>query len=559
MLGAAGAALCVPVPSPLIPDDPDSMQSIRAEAAPIVNGAQLLVFFEELKSRELNSDGAPVSEKEIPLFAVLRDTLSADAPAAGRLRQVWIFTAASPSVAQRMAAAVPFLYHRAGLDSGSAKHPPKPILDLGQPARGAWKAIAVRALQAEVFDPFGVATRLTTRSYGMNLGEYRRTHVAEMVDLMNDHASDLSPALSPSEVIDLSSRLDLSLKLLGPYVSDEALPRVFERNIAEDSENRGHNWDLLRQAAERNGLYFEPLRLADAPESFAVIWIARRDAETPGDHAFNPGFLRIDNPFHDDRVVKWKGYSQVWTVDAYGSRVPDGAPGGNQVEMIPLAVYSLDYPGAPLLMVDFRDPGRPQRRELGLRLANDVTTGVLGLTGFGNFGYVAAKTSYMFVHKRHGGATNRLSRRGEFLELRHALGTDDSLDPELRRELIARVEKLNLDPVEKTWPGEIRAARRQYEALMRYAADPKGMAKLVNQDRWQEYRARRAGTGEKIAAEFFHRGGELTALQTAQLREWREADTARKNPPGADWESPAVEAAQPRSVETPAPLPSAGQ
>src|SRR5581483_10717439 len=100
-------------------------------------------------------------------------------------------------------------------------------------------------------------------------------------------------------------------------------------------------------------------------------------------------------------------------------RLPDGEPGGDRVRMIPLAVYSLDYPGVPLLLIDFRDPGHPQRSEMGLRFANDITTGVLGLTTFGNLSYSAAKTGFLYVHKRHGAATDRISRRDAFVQLRH--------------------------------------------------------------------------------------------------------------------------------------------
>lgn len=554
MLSAA-ASYGAMAPDPLIlPAEAGRPAAMRAETIPIANGAQLLVFFEEIEP-----DGATDARgAEIPLFAVLRDTLSSDDAAARELRQVWIFTCTSPSIAQRIAAGVPFLYHRSGLDSGSAKHAPKPILDMGQPGRGAWRGIAYAITQAEVFDPFGAISRLTTRSYGANLGEYRHTHINEVVDLIDNHASDLSPALSASELEDLSSRLELSMKLLGGYVSDEALPAVFEKNIAADTENRGHNWDVLRQAAERNGLYFEPLRLADAPNSFGTLWIARRDATAPGEHAFDPQFLGIADPFHDERVSTWKGYSRIWTLDRNGARVPDGTPGGSPVPMIPLAVYSLDYPGVPLLMVDFRDPSRPQRGEMGLRLANDVTTGVLGWTTFGNLGYFAAKTGYLFVHKRHGGATDRISRRSAFIELRHALGADESLDPALRTELLSRVERLDLDPVEKSWPQEIRAAWRQYDALMKYAADPKGMARMLDADRWQEYRARHETVRERIAGEFHRRAHTLTPEELAELRDWR-VMRAMKQPNDAPAESAPALASDAPVVAATRPAAAGGQ
>jgi hypothetical protein len=500
-------------PEPVIVASSSSTRSLRAETVPVENGAQLVVFFEHLA----DAGNADPREREMPLFAVLRDTLSDENPADDRLRQVWIFTYSSPSIAQRAAAGIPFFYHRSGLDSGSAAHTPRPILDMARPARGQWRRFVYAATQAEVLDPVGAIARLTTRSYGANLGEYRKTHINEIVNLMNDHSFDLTAALTSAEYQDLSSRLILNQRLLGGYVSDERLPAVYMKAVEEESENRGRNRELLRQVAERDGLYFEPLHLADAPDSFGMIWIAQRDATAPGEHFFDGKFLGIADPFQDARVNAWKGYSRVWNLDRDGVRVPDGAAGSEPARMIPLAIYSLDYPGVPLPLVDFRDPGRPQRKEMALRLANDITTGVLGLTTFGNLSYSAAKSGYLYVYKRHGGPTDRMSRRSAFVELRHALGVDDSLDPELRRELMSRVEKLDLDPVEKSWSQERRAAWRQYDALMRYAADPQGLARRVEADRRHEYRRT-----------FHHGPGEMT---TAQIDELRDARRARKRAP----------------------------
>jgi hypothetical protein len=73
----------------------------------------------------------------------------------------------------------------------------------------------------------------------------------------------------------------------------------------------------------------------------------------------------------------------------------------------------------------------------------------------------------MFVHKRHGGATNRGAREQAFVQLRHALGTDAGLDPDLRRELMSLLERLDVDPAARTWAQEVRGAWRQYEALVK--------------------------------------------------------------------------------------------
>jgi hypothetical protein len=190
---------------------------------------------------------------------------------------------------------------------------------------------------------------------------------------------------------------------------------------------------------------------------------------------------------------------------------------------------------------------------MGLRFANDITTGVLGLTTFGNLSYSAAKTGFLYVHKRHGAATDRMSRRNAFVQLRHALGADDSLDPELRRDLMGRVERLNLDPVEKSWSQETRAAWRQYDALMAYARDPQGMVKLVNADRWQEYRASRSGAFARSMAGIFHRHAPtLTPKQIQELEALRRVRDAQET-------SPAVLAADAASSQPVRPAAAGGQ
>jgi hypothetical protein len=106
---------------------------------------------------------------------------------------------------------------------------------------------------------------------------------------------------------------------------------------------------------------------------------------------------------------------------------------------------------------------------------------------------------------------------------------------------MSQLEHLDLDPVEKSWSQECQAAWRQYDALMKYVADPKGMPKLVETDRWQEYHSRRSGTTGRILDAVLHRGGKLSPTQMAQLKQWREEEWARRTPPPTG--SPAVASA----------------
>jgi hypothetical protein len=498
----------------IIPPKTQSPDALRVETLDVANGAELVTIFEKI-----HADTQTAGESEIPLLAVFRDTMGDANPINDRLRQVWVFTYAAPSPAQRIAAGVPFFYHRSGLDSGSSTRPPRPVLDMALPAHGLWAGIAFSVAQSQVFDPIGSLSRLTTHAYGGNLGEYRQTHIAEVLDILYRDPGQLMGTLTPAEIESLEGRLELSPKLLGGLVGDESLPSVYSSALEKRTENRGHNWELLRQTAEQNRLYFEPLRLDAAADSFGVIWIAQKDAEA--NHPFDGQLLHVANPFHDERIRSWNEYSQVWMLDRYRVRLPDGTDGGVPVKMIPLAVYALDYPGVPLLLIDFRDASHPQRTERRLRAANDVTAGVFGLTTFGSLSYFAAKTSFFFVHKRHGAATDRLSRRNAFIALRHALATGDSLDEGLRRELKTRIEKLDLDPVDKSWEQEVRAAWRQYDALIKHAADPSGLAKTIERDRAGEYRAATASPLKRMVAAIFHPHAGISPEQLTELSERR--------------------------------------
>src|ERR1700676_3886747 len=109
----------------IIPPETQSTGALRAETLGVASGGELVILFEKL-----HADRQTAGETEIPLLAVFRDTMGDADSANDRLRQVWVFTYAAPSPAQRIAAGVPFFYHRSGLDSGSSTRPPRPVLDM---------------------------------------------------------------------------------------------------------------------------------------------------------------------------------------------------------------------------------------------------------------------------------------------------------------------------------------------------------------------------------------------------------------------------------------------
>src|ERR1700733_15304687 len=78
--------------------------SLRAETVPLESGAQLITFLERLPETRAGANG----RTELPLLAILKDTLDDSDPSNDKIRQVWVFTYSRPSIWQRIAGGIPF-------------------------------------------------------------------------------------------------------------------------------------------------------------------------------------------------------------------------------------------------------------------------------------------------------------------------------------------------------------------------------------------------------------------------------------------------------------------
>jgi len=56
---------------------------------------------------------------------------------------------------------------------------------------------------------------------------------------------------------------------------------------------------LLRQRAEAEGLYFEPLTMPDGQATHALLWVAKSDLAAQPSREFSKRFLNIANPWTD--------------------------------------------------------------------------------------------------------------------------------------------------------------------------------------------------------------------------------------------------------------------
>jgi len=456
-------------------------QILRLERVEVPGGAELITVHAKLAGLE-----STANDKWIPLVSILRDTLGDSDTENNRLRYVWPLTYTRPTLRQRLAAAIPFFYTRVGNKENLSKTPP-PALDLASPESEVWDKIFWTALQNILLDPYGTPIKASTSSYRRNTSDYRRSHIIRALSVLTLYqAVKGETVLSPAEMSTIQARLLLTEKTFGGLVDDSNLQSYYAKKTTEARDERGHNWELLRQRAESESLYFEPLLMPDGSATHALLWVAKRDLIKKQDSRYSSRFLNIANPWTDKRLLNWKGFVETRYFDSENRPVDSQTPGAEAVEMIPLGLYGLDNPKIPMLLVDFRDSYNPKKREMSRRVLNDVTRNVLSVSKFGNLPFFLGRTVFDFVTGRRGMDVNQPSRLHTYSQLKLLLALNTSLEPELRSELSGRLETVSLNPFENDMDAEANIALQQYDALMAFAKDPNGLAAKIERDRRAE-------------------------------------------------------------------------
>jgi hypothetical protein len=467
---------------------------LRLERVPVVGGSELITVHARLDGLQSQSDGW------VPMVSILRDTLGDISSENDLLRYVWPLTYTRPTVKQRLAAAIPFLYTRVGNKRSLSQGSPPPAFDLAAPESEVWEKIFWTVFQNILLDPYGTPVKASTSSYRRNSSDYRKSHLIRALSVLALYqAVKGQSAFSDAEMAEIQARLFLTDKTFGGLVDDSNLQAYYEKKITENKDERGHNWELLRQHAEAESLYFEPLQMPDGAATHAMIWVAKRDLETRQSAPYKGRFLNIANPWSDKRLRNWQGYVETRYFDSENRLVPAGAPGAEAVEMIPLALYGLDNPKIPMLLVDFRDGYNPKKREMSRRVLQDITRNVLSLSKFGNLPFFLGRTVFDFVTGRRGIDINQPTRLRTYSQLKLLLGLTNSLNPELRDEVNGRLERISLNPFENDLEAEAKLAREQYAALLAYSRDPEGLAARVERDRRAEMLPLEHGRGAQIA------------------------------------------------------------
>ncbi len=466
----------------------------RLERVPVDGGAELITIRARL-------DGIETTEEPewVPLVTVLRDTLGDLSTENDRLRYVWPLTYTRPTMRQRLSGAVPFLYTRVGNKNHASEKAPPPVLDLAAADHDVWNKIFWTTLQSLLLDPYGTPVKASTRAYRSNITDYRKSHIIRALAVLSLYqAVEGQPAFSESELSEIQARLRLTDKTFGGLVGDLNLQRYNDQQVTEVRDTRGHNWELLRQRAEAESLFFEPLRMPDGSMTHALLWVAKSDLVLNQGRRYDSRFLNISSPWSDKRLLTWQGYSETRFVDSENRPVSPETPGARATELVPLALYGLDNPKIPMLLVDFRDGLNPKKREMSRRALQDVTKNILSVSRFGDLPYLLGRTVFDFVTGRRGIDLNQPTRLRTYSQLKLLLSLNQSLDPELREEIGNRLEKVSLNPLENDLQVEAKLATEQYEALLDYAKRPDGLPRKLDRDRREEMVALKHGRTEQV-------------------------------------------------------------
>lgn len=470
-----------------------SATTFRLERVPVSGGAELLTILAKLEGIQ-----APPEERWIPMVSVLRDTLGDSTLENDRLRYLWPLTYTRPTTGQKIASAVPFLYMRVSDKSESSKVPP-PVIDLSAPDHDVWDKIFWAALQRMFLDTYGAPVKASSRSYRRNASDYRKSHIVRALSVLALYqAVTGAAAFSDSELAEIQSRLLLTDKTFGGIVDDLRFRGYYDKHLRQTRDDRGHNWELVRQQAEAESLYFEPLEMPDGSTTHAMLWIAKSDLLNHRPSRYGGRFLSISNPWDDKRLLNWRGYTETRFFDQENRPVPADTEGARMEEMIPLALYGLDSPKIPMVLVDFRDALNPKKREMSRRALDDVTRNVLSFSGFGDLPYFVGRTVLDFVTGRRGIDINQPSRLRTYSQLKLLLALQESMEPELRRQIEDRLESVSLNPLESSMQAEAKLAKDQYDALLEYAKRPDGLPAKLELDRRAELVPLRHGKAERV-------------------------------------------------------------
>ncbi len=529
--GALAPIDTVPVPtSTALPPDNPPLPIARAvtptapeadfqwQVEELEDGAELITLIGRVdhivpsgEDRKLAHSKARVHDDPVPLLSVLRDTLGDKDPKNDRLLTIWLFTDSRPSNGRRILSAVPFYYRRDDDANAPATARLTKLSDLTQPESHVTSSVAHSMVQWLVLDGISTPVRASSRTYRTNEVAARRLYLEEAITfLRRARDSGVASPLSAAEMDSMLGRLELSKQAFGGLTGDRRLAEVAEREEVTRKIAQGQNWEILRQAAEKTGLIFEPIQVAGISGEFALLWMtadvhgsAHAPAAESPETASIFKLLSISNPANSGALKHWNGYEESRSFTEDGALLPLGETGQTAHRLIPLALYSLDYNRVPLLLIDFLDPTRAKRREISQRAWNDVVHGVLGLSLTANWYYFVGNAVLEYIESRHGKALDQGSRLDCYARFRAELMLDHDLDGDFRSLMRERLSRMATNPLEVAPNWELEVAGLNYKKLEANLAKPTFGNTLDNQRRAEMAEDTDTG-GQRVAASIEH-------------------------------------------------------
>jgi len=495
---------------PFSQSEQDVSKPLRVETVRMDQGAELLTFFFKGNAANGNQPDPP----DTPLFSVLRDTLSSPNTDIHRLRYVWIHTYAQPSVRQKFAASIPFFYSRFGNAPISADRLPSPVIDFTRSQ--VPRQLASLALQNLYFDPRLSLLEAVLRRYNERQSEYLRLQLRRVSTALDseDFLQDGS-VFSTMERRQLQRRLVETEKPLGSLLPDDKLQQFYLKQMMALRQACGKNWELLRQRAEAEGLFFEPLLLPDGTATHALLLVAREDLQNNETQAFDGRFLNISKPWGDPALLNWNGVTEIRYLDSDGRRTDVAAEASRRLELIPLALYGLDHPKVPILLIDFRNPLNAKRRELS-REAKDYLESKFSMgPGFSRTLVNGGKAAFGFITHKRGMDLFQQSRADSYSRLKMVLSANHSLSHPMLADMGRRLEHVAINPMENDWKSEIQLAQTQYKSLLAYANRSDGLQADIDRAR----RAEMMSGSHSTAAQNLFKVGALSSFGTYTHRE----------------------------------------
>ena len=442
------------------------------KTTPVGNSAQLLTLF----CRACNIlEGA---DQDVPLVSVLRDTLGDETEENDRITYVWLLTYARPRVKERLLSAVPFFYWRVSKGSGSvSERDMAPLMDMTVPENPMMSRIERNLIQWTAFDPLSTRARAVTREYGSNRLDEERLHLEEAISYFRQApVSNDNTALAQSQLDTVIARLELRKTLLGGLTGVNRAKTVGMQSGLEHERIRLRNLELLRQWAEKTGLIFEPLRLNGNQEHYVILWFPQNKSADPVDTSQLAiwKLLGIPSAWNDERLKNWTGpvYERAFNQNS-------------SARVVPLAIYSLDYPKRPLMLIDFRHRLSGRHREVAQRSITELISGVAGISHFADWYFYVALDFHRFVMTRHGTASDEGARLDSYSDFRMDLELDQSLDPTLKKETQRRVRWLAVNPLDAAPQREIQDAVTRYKLLAHDAEDGRLMRRVELERRFE--------------------------------------------------------------------------